>query len=125
MKVNPVSFLFIRLIQYTVAATLLLNAPLAATADTRIRGEFEYNLDDRALSEWQVGPTFLLQESDNSEVELEVPIGQKDSVWFIQPEITYEIEFDDLNVEFGIGIEAPFNGEAAEGFGSIEGSVDF
>lgn len=121
MKVN--------LIQCTAVTTLLLsallNASLTAVADTRIIGEFEYSLDDNRLSEWEIGPAFLLYESDDSELDLEVLIGQDESTWFVQPELIYEIEFDDLNVEISAGIEAPFDGEAPEGFGSIEGSVDF
>lgn len=111
------------LIRHTAALTLLLNASLSAAADTRIRGEFEYNVDDRALSEWQIGPVFSLSES--SEVELEVPIGQDDNVWLVQPELTYEVEINDLNLEFSVGLEAPFSGEPIQGFGGIEGSVDF
>lgn len=131
MKVNPISAIgsscrsLCFLIQSVAVVTLWLNASLVANADTRIRGEFEYSVDDNELKEWEIGPTFFLQELDNSELSLEVPIGQDDSVWFIQPELIYEAELNDLKLEFSVGIEAPLNGEAAEGFGSIEGSVDF
>lgn len=65
MKANPTgirsSYLWVMpLVKGLTAATLLLNAFASATADTRIRGEFEYNLDDQALSEWQIGPIFLI-----------------------------------------------------------------
>lgn len=105
--------------------TLLLNACLLAAADTRIIGEFEYSLDDNELSEWEIGPAFSLYDSTNSELDLEVLVGQDDRMWFIQPELIYETGFDDLNVEFTVGIEASLNGEDAEAFGSVEGSVDF
>ena len=116
------------LIQQVAIASLLLNASLFALADTRIRGEFEYNVDDSELSEWQIGPVFSLpvsSQSESSEIELELPIGQDDSVWLVQPEISYEVDVEDLKVEFSVGLEAPFNGDPIEGFGGIEGSVDF
>ncbi len=116
------------LIQCIAIASLLLNASPLAAADTRIRGEFEYNVDDSELSEWQIGPVFALpisSQSESSEIELELPIGQDEGVWLVQPELSYEVDIDDLKVEFSVGLEAPFNGDPIEGFGGIEGSVDF
>ena len=108
------------LIAYTAAATCLLNASLSAVADTRIRGEFEYSLDDQSLSEWQIGPVFSL---DNA-TELEIPIGQDDQVWQVRPELTHEIDVNDFTLELGLGLEV--SGDAPiQGFGSIEGCLDF
>lgn len=111
------------LIRGTAVATLLLHAPLSAAADTRIRGEFEYNVDDRALSEWQIGPVFSLSESPD--VELEIPFGQDDNVWLVQPELTYKLEVNDLNFKFSIGLEASLSNQPIQSFGEIEASVDF
>lgn len=108
------------LIGYTAAVTCLLNVSLTAAADTRIRGEFEYNLDDQSLSEWKIGPVFSL---DNA-TELEIPIGQDDQVWQVRPELTHEIDVDDFTLELGLGLEVSGD-EPIQGFGSIEGSLDF
>ena len=101
----------------------MFSAPLPAAADTRIRGEFEYNLDDRELSEWQIGPVFSLHEAED--LELEVPVGQDDSEWFIEPELTYEIDLNDFTLELSVGTEILLNSGSVEPFGSLEGSVDF
>ncbi|MEL7350355.1 MAG: hypothetical protein AAF171_22900 [Cyanobacteria bacterium P01_A01_bin.116] len=108
------------LIGYTAAATLLLNSSPIAAADTRIRGEFEYNLESQSLSEWQIGPVFDLDDA----TELEIPIGQNDQEWQVQPELTYEIEVNDFTVELGLGFEVSVD-RPIHGFGSIEGSLDF
>ncbi|MEM9905814.1 MAG: hypothetical protein AAF921_12400 [Cyanobacteria bacterium P01_D01_bin.44] len=116
--------LIICLIRQVITAAVLLSLSLPATADRRIRGEFEYDLDNRELSEWQIGPAFSLGEDD--EIEIEIPIGQDDGTWLIQPEVTYEVEVDDLTLEFSLGVEAPFDpAEPFQPFGSIEGSIDF
>lgn len=107
------------------ATTLLLSAHLPAVADTRIIGEFEYSVDDNEMREWEIGSAFLLHESTDSELELEILVGQDETLWFIQPELIYEIDFNDFNVEFSVGLEATFDGEPVESFGSIEGSLDF
>lgn len=106
---------------HTAIALLLLNMSLSATADTRIRGEFEYNVDEERLSEWNIGPKFSLSES----VELELPLGQDDGMWLVQPELTYEIDVNDVTLEMSIGLEVPFANEPIEGSGSIESSIDF
>jgi hypothetical protein len=114
------------LIKYTAlatVATVLINPSGLAIADTRIRGEFEYNIDDQAMSEWQVGPIFSLNEAET--LEMEIPIGQNDSVWSIQPELIYELEANDLTIEFSAGFEAFFDGQPIQGFGGIEGKVEF
>jgi hypothetical protein len=110
-------------LRYTAIAAFLVNINLSASADTRIRGEFEYNVDDQELSEWQIGPIFSL--SDSSDLELEIPIGQDDGQWLIQPELTYEIEINDFTLELSVGFEAFFDDEPIKGFGSLEGSIDF
>ena len=109
------------LIGFLTAILFLLSGYLPAIADTRIRGEFEYSIDDATLSEWQIGPAFALDDA----TELEVPLGQEDEIRLIKPELSHEIEANDLTIEFSIGIEAPFTGEPIEGFGEIEGRVDF
>ncbi len=111
------------LIKHTAIATILINLSSLAIADTRIRGEFEYNLDDQAMSEWRVGPIFSLNEAET--LEMEVPIGQNDSVWLIQPELIYEVEANDLTIEFSAGFEASFDDEPIQGFGGIEGQLEF
>lgn len=111
-----------QLIASTAAALCCLNVCLAAVADTRIRGEFDYNVADGELSQWQIGPAFELDDA----TELEIPIGQDDSLWFISPELTYEIETSDfLTIELSVGIEASFSDNPIEGFGSLEGTIDF
>ena len=105
------------LINTTVALTLLSTA-LPALADTRVRGEFEYNLDERTLSEWEISPIFALDKS----TELEIPVGQKDGKWQAQVRVAHEVEIDDdFKVEFSVGLEAAEN-EAIDSFGEIEGS---
>ncbi|MEL6384201.1 MAG: hypothetical protein AAFQ89_17455 [Cyanobacteria bacterium J06626_18] len=98
---------------------------LPANANNRIRGEFEYDIDEHTLSEWQIGPIFSLDETDDSQIEVEFPIGQDDGIWFTQPELTYETEIDDFTFELSVGVEVPFSGDPVEPFGSIEGSIDF
>ncbi|MEO0887558.1 MAG: hypothetical protein AAFY54_16760 [Cyanobacteria bacterium J06648_10] len=106
------------LIIYIAVTTALLNSPRPALADTRIRGEFEYNLDEQTISEWEIGPVFSLQES----MDLEIPIGQSDGEWKAIVELTYEVEIsDDFELELSAGVESAEN-EPIEGFGSIEGS---
>lgn len=102
---------------------VLINSMFPAIANTRIRGEFEYDVDQGELSQWQIGPTFSF--GDSEEVELEIPFGQDDGEWFTEPELTYEIEIEDFSIQFSVGAEIPFSGESIEPFGSIEGSVDF
>lgn len=104
-------------------ATVLINTSSLAIADTRIRGEFEYNIDDQAMSEWQVGPIVSLNESET--LEIEIPIGQNENVWLIQPELIYEVEANDITFEFSAGLEASFDKEPIQGFGSIEGKIEF
>lgn len=77
-------------------------------------------MDDQAVSEWQIGPVFSLDEA----TELEIPIGQNDRKWQVQPELTHEIEMSNFTLEFSIGVEASEN-EPIQGFGSIEGGLDF
>ncbi len=110
------------IILFTAVVFCLMNGDLAAIADTRIRGEFEYNVDKSTLSEWKIGPAFQLDES----TELEVPIGQEENTWLVRPELTYEIEANDtLSFEFSLGVESKFVDGSIEGFGGIEGRVDF
>ena len=104
-----------------ITVAVFFSHGLPAAGDTRIRGEFEYSVDENRLSEWQVGPSFALDDS----TELEIPIGQEDNLWLIKPELTYEIEANELTIELSVGFEALFIGEPIEGFGGIEGRVDF
>ena len=113
------------LISTVAIATIFFGIALPVDANNRIRGEFEYDLDESELSEWQIGPIFLLNESDDSQLELEIPIGQDEGIWFTEPELTYETEIDDFTFELGVGVEVPFSGEPMEPFGSVEGSIDF
>lgn len=106
-------------------AVFLLNSTLAA-ADTLIRGEFEYNVDERELSEWQIGPAFSLGDSD--QLELEIPIGQDNGEWITEPELTYEFELgENTSLELSVGAEVPLSevGETIQPFGSVELGVDF
>jgi len=92
-------------------------SPLAF-ADTRLRGSFEYNLDEQTLSEWELGPIFSLGDS----LDLEIPIGQKDNEWRAIVELIYEVEVnDDFDIEFSTGLEVNEN-ESIDSFGNIEGS---
>ncbi|MEO0771141.1 MAG: hypothetical protein AAFY72_17245 [Cyanobacteria bacterium J06649_4] len=89
-----------------------------AFADTRLRGSFEYNLDEQTLSEWELGPVFSLGDS----LDLEMPIGQNDGEWRAIVELIYELEVNDgFDIEFSTGLEANEN-EPIESFGNIEGS---
>ena len=115
----------IYLLAWPMAMVLTLIATaFPAAASTRIRGEFEYDVDEGEISEWQIGPTFTLDESEQT--ELEIPIGQDGDTWQIVPELTYEADLNDFSFEFSVGAEIPFSGgEEIQPFGSIEGSVDF
>ncbi|NER78864.1 MAG: hypothetical protein F6K42_04655 [Leptolyngbya sp. SIO1D8] len=106
-----------------VTSAVLFYPGLPASANTVIRGEFEYDVDEGDLNEWQIGPAFLFGELDD--IELEIPFGQNDGEWFTQPELTYQIEIDSVEVEFSLGVEVPFSGEPTEFFGSVEGSLSF
>ena len=54
--------------------------PQPAMADTRIRGEFEYNLDEQTLSQWEIGPIFSLED----DLDLEIPIGQMETLLLLR-----------------------------------------
>lgn len=107
----------------SIIAIALLSSALPANANHVIKGSFEYNINDEELSKWELGPVFSLSESED--LELEIPIGQDDGIWFMQPELTHEIDINDFSLEFSVGVEIPFNDDPIEHFGSIEGSVDF
>ena len=107
---------------FAMAAVLISSIP-PAIANTLIRGEFEYDVDQGELSEWQIGPAFSF--GDLEEVELEIPFGQNDGEWFTEPELTYEVEFDDFSLGLSVGAEILFSGEPIEPFGMIEGSLEF
>lgn len=108
------------LIVNTAIATLLLNSSLPASADNRIRGEFEYSLDKQTLSEWEIGPVFELGKS----TELEIPVGQDDGKWQAKVELLYEVEVEEnFELEFIVGLEVAED-EPMESFGGIEGSWD-
>lgn len=100
---------------------LLFTRVSSAVAETRIIGEFEYSIDDNRMNEWQIGPAFELSDA----LELEVPIGQDNKLWLVAPELIYGIEANDITFEFNVGLEAPLTGEPFEGFGGIEGRIDF
>lgn len=108
---------------HSTVIVVLFSSAMPTKANTRIRGEFEYDLDKQSLSEWQIGPVFTLTQSDD--IELEVPIGQNDNVWQIQPELTYKVDLNDITLELSFGTEFQLDGERPQPFGSLEGSVDF
>lgn len=106
--------------------TVCLSLALPSEANTLIRGRFEYNVDERELSEWQIGPAFLF--GDSNQVKLEIPLGQNDGEWLTEPELTYELELDEnSNLEFSVGAEIPLSevGEVIQPFGSIQLGIDF
>ncbi|MEL6469472.1 MAG: hypothetical protein AAFQ74_07070 [Cyanobacteria bacterium J06623_4] len=100
--------------------TALICIAHPAVADTRIRGEFEYNIDEQTLSEWAIGPIFSLTDS----TELEIPIGQDDGDWTATLELIYEVELEDnIEIEFSTGLEVVEN-EPTQGFGLVEIEIE-
>ena len=56
---------------------LSLLIPLSVQANTVIHGEFDYDINERKFTEWQLGPVFSIGE----DTEIEIPIGQSDGEW--------------------------------------------
>lgn len=103
-----------------LSASVLLTTLPAIAVDTRIRGEFEYSLDEQTLDEWELGLVFALNEA----TEVEVPIGQDNGKWETQIELVYEVEANEVEFEFSVGLEATED-EAFQSFGGIEASIEF
>ena len=110
-----------RIVGSTAVALFFLPLTLPAEAETLIRGEFEYNVDQQTLSEWAIGPIFSLTET----TELAIPIGQDKGRWKAQMELIYTLDVrDNMEIEFSVGLES-LERQPIQGFGSIEASVDF
>ena len=100
---------------------LSLLIPLSVQANTVIHGEFDYDVNERKFTEWQLGPVFSIGE----DTEIEIPIGQSDGEWELFPELKRDFcASESCSIEIGIGFEIPLNSDKTQPFGKVEAEFD-